>query len=248
MTKLPIGSVAGALLGLRNKTNAIQEPNALFPIRISPEIAGTPFLPYRVRPKYPNWCGVTLIPILSETPTAGNLGIELVSPDRQILCESMLPLTQVESFKPVYFPFPVIRDSHLGIYELRVIVRDTQSSVRVLESRFLSPAKRLRRWRTRLLSKLTFYDRGSGPDKDQEQSSEDRLASGPYTQNELTLELATSVGSQSLEDHYWCSGWQAANVQLITELKPNDSILDIGCGVGRLAYGLHAQADVRAQA
>jgi SAM-dependent methyltransferase len=55
----------------------------------------------------------------------------------------------------------------------------------------------------------------------------------------ITYELASSVGSSSLEDHYWCSGWQTANVQLLVDLQPDDTILDVGCGVGRLAYGFH---------
>lgn len=48
------------------------------------------------------------------------------------------------------------------------------------------------------------------------------------------------IGSASFEDHYWTSGWQTANVQLIAGLKNSDSLIDIGCGAGRLAFGLYS--------
>jgi SAM-dependent methyltransferase len=55
----------------------------------------------------------------------------------------------------------------------------------------------------------------------------------------IPIELATLGGDTSMESYYWNSGWFTANVQMTGELRPGDSIIDIGCGCGRLAYGLH---------
>jgi len=55
----------------------------------------------------------------------------------------------------------------------------------------------------------------------------------------LTPELAGLTGDTSLESYFWNSGWFTANVQLVAELKPDDAMIDIGCGSGRLAHGLY---------
>jgi SAM-dependent methyltransferase len=55
----------------------------------------------------------------------------------------------------------------------------------------------------------------------------------------LTPELAAITGDTSLESYFWNSGWFTANVQLVADLKSEDAVIDIGCGSGRLAYGLY---------
>lgn len=223
---------------LRNETNIILDANAVFSVRLSPDLDGISFLSYRLTPKYPNLTGITVIPVFDEPQKNGTLGIELVSPNRQIICQSSISLSQLESYKPAHIPFSVVRDSNLGVFELRIFSRNVRSAVRILEGRFLSPVRGLRRWRARPLCKLTFGEESQKDEKEQ-------LESTSLWQDELTLELATAVGSTSLEDHYWTSGWQTADIQLITNLGINESIIDIGCGVGRLAYGLHGWYDGR---
>jgi SAM-dependent methyltransferase len=55
----------------------------------------------------------------------------------------------------------------------------------------------------------------------------------------IPIELATLGGDLSMDSYYWNSGWYTCNVQMAGELQPGDSIIDIGSGAGRLAYGLH---------
>lgn len=63
---------------------------------------------------------------------------------------------------------------------------------------------------------------------------------GPVTNTmPIPIELATLGGDLTMESYYWNSGWMTADVQLAAGLQPGDSIIDIGSGCGRLAYGLH---------
>ena len=54
----------------------------------------------------------------------------------------------------------------------------------------------------------------------------------------LTARLAQLIGSESVEDYHWNSGWITALLQCMVGLRPDDRLLDIGCGSGRLARGL----------
>jgi len=59
------------------------------------------------------------------------------------------------------------------------------------------------------------------------------------TQQELTLEIIGITGDTSFESYYWNSGWFTAEVQLLTGLDGAKSIIDVGCGAGRLAHGIY---------
>lgn len=54
----------------------------------------------------------------------------------------------------------------------------------------------------------------------------------------LTDRLAQLIGSDTVEDYYWTSGWNTALLQLLVGLRAGQKLLDIGCGSGRLAQGL----------
>ena len=206
--------------------------NFFYQPRLSPDLSNILMLSYRLIPKAPNWNGIMVVPVFNKEKANGIIGVEIISPANQIITQVTIPLIQVEPHQPLNFSFPKIEKSENGTYEVRFFTRNNPPPVRIIEGRFLSPELRLRRFRVRLLCNLSFAPVDSKTIITQAETIGGWL-------NELPINLASAVGSSSFEDHYWTSGWQTANVQLITDLQPDDNILDIGCGVGRLAYGLY---------
>jgi hypothetical protein len=73
--------------------------------------------------------------VLDVPLTEGYLGVEVVSPQQQIVAQVTLPAIQVASYLPIRLEFPALADSASGEYELRVFGRSLDAPLRLLEWR-----------------------------------------------------------------------------------------------------------------
>lgn len=141
---------------LTDEADVILGAMPFFRLRPSPDLRDFKFLPYRLAPARNNLCGIVLVPAADCSQPEGELGIEIVSPENQIICQATASLQKVKPFLPVRFDFSAICDSARGTFEIRVFVREAQQPVRVFERRFLGPLMGFRRWRATLLCGMIF--------------------------------------------------------------------------------------------
>lgn len=123
---------------------------------LSQELNGVPYVPYYLKPAQANWSGIIVIPVVEDIQPAGVLGLEIVSPEKQILSQISLPLSNIRSYCPAYFNFPVIPNSVQGVFECRIFTRGAQKAVHVLERRSLSFLPGLKRRPARLLCEMIY--------------------------------------------------------------------------------------------
>lgn len=105
----------------------------LFRLRPGPDLRPLIFAAYALESARKRLDRVTLVPSIPRPGTRGRLGIEIVSPERQILVQTTLPLDALVSHRPVTFEFAPIPDSHRRGFELRVFAREATGPVHVLE-------------------------------------------------------------------------------------------------------------------
>ena len=94
-----------------------------------------PFVPYHLSPGRAGWRGVILAGVLDVPLIEGYLGVEVVSPQQQIVAQVTLPAIQVASYLPIHLEFPALADSVSGEYELRIFGRNLDAPLRLLEWR-----------------------------------------------------------------------------------------------------------------
>ena len=118
-----------------------------FVLRPSEPLSTAPFLPYEVMLDRPGWCGVSVAPLIDIPGGAGEIGIEIVSPEQQVIRHVRAGLAEVKEGEPLTFSFRPILDSNKGRFELRIFVQGADTDVRALEWRRptfagLRPARR----------------------------------------------------------------------------------------------------------
>jgi len=91
------------------------------------------YLSYPLKLNRPNLSGVSLAALLDIYPLEGSLRIQVVSTDEKILAQAAVPAVDLALNSPVAFSFPPIQNSATISLELRVLARDFDVPVRVLE-------------------------------------------------------------------------------------------------------------------
>jgi SAM-dependent methyltransferase len=124
-------------------------------VTASPDLRSALFRPYHVEPRRDRLCAVVLLPLWSERPTRGRLGIEIVSPAATIVAHRVTDLAGRRSGEALTLEFPPIGSPH-GIFELRVFVRETDVPVQVVEYAWPIPVPASKIFAPRLMCGLGY--------------------------------------------------------------------------------------------
>jgi len=103
---------------------------------------GLIFQEYSITFNRPNLNGVLAAPIIEIPATTGIIGLEIVSPQEEIITRVELPLQNVSTQSPIKFSFAPIATTNLGKWGLRIFVRNADTSVNLYEWKRVSFFKR----------------------------------------------------------------------------------------------------------
>ena len=121
----------------------------------SPSLHAVDFEAYPLRLNRAGLRGVLLAPVLDAPQDQGTLGVEVVSPENQIVAQSTVALASLSEDAPARIDFATALDSRRGGFWLRVFVREARGPVRVWEWRRFRAAG-LGRAERRLFAGLLF--------------------------------------------------------------------------------------------
>lgn len=93
----------------------------------------SPFLFYPLDLNRPNLSGVLLAPVMDFPASSGIFGIEIISPSNTIVAQSICPAEEIDESVPTQFSFSPIPDSDRGRFWLRVLAREVDIPIRILE-------------------------------------------------------------------------------------------------------------------
>ncbi len=106
-----------------------------FRLQPGPNLQSVPFVAYPISLKRPRLKGLLLAPVLEAPLNEGQMGIELVSPQSQIVAQAVVPASEVSERAPVRFDFEPLANTEQGRFWLRVFARDVPGPIRVFEWR-----------------------------------------------------------------------------------------------------------------
>ena len=93
------------------------------------------FIEYPVSFPRPNLVEIHLAVVLDISLSKGRLGIELVSPQGQIVAQEVIRAEELAENEPVVFKFSAVEKSEQGKFRLRVFVKEVDAPVRIFELR-----------------------------------------------------------------------------------------------------------------
>jgi glycosyltransferase involved in cell wall biosynthesis len=94
---------------------------------------GLIFQEYSITFNHPNLNGVLAAPIIEIPATTGMIGLEIVSPQKEIITRVELPLQNVSNQSPIKFSFAPIPATKFGKWGLRIYVGNADTSIHLYE-------------------------------------------------------------------------------------------------------------------
>ncbi len=96
------------------------------------------FLPYQIKFNRANLSAILIAPILEIPSASGEIGIEIVSPQNEIVRQTLLPLKNINPVIPVKFSFLDIAETNTGTWGLRIFLKNADVPVQIFEWRRFS--------------------------------------------------------------------------------------------------------------
>lgn len=122
---------------LRDDSLIFNRMRSVHPSRLrlvaSRNLQSVPYLPYPVTFGKAGLSSVACAPLLDLLPTAGELGVEILSPQKRVLRTASRPANQIEPGQPFAFSFEPLAETAAGEFEVRLFARNLDFPVRVYE-------------------------------------------------------------------------------------------------------------------
>jgi hypothetical protein len=104
-----------------------------FALQPSRSLHNIEHIDYKIEFKQPGLSMVSIAPVLDIPLRQGVLGIELLSPENQVVRKITISVSQLRKDEPATFTFDPIPDTQQGKWKLRVFVRNVEEPIRLFE-------------------------------------------------------------------------------------------------------------------
>lgn len=104
-------------------------------LQVSDNLQDVPFTSYPLELQRSGLQGILMAPVIDLPISKGDFGIEIVSPENEIVLQSATRAVKIDRKKPLLFEFAPLHDTLSGGFSLRVYVRNVDASIRLFEWR-----------------------------------------------------------------------------------------------------------------
>jgi O-antigen biosynthesis protein len=106
-----------------------------FALQPSHDLQDVQYASYNIKFNRPSLSGISLAPIIEATLNQGVFGIEIVSPENNIVRQAVVQASEIHTDIPVNITFEPLSDTEKGEWEIRVFVRNMEGQFRLFEWR-----------------------------------------------------------------------------------------------------------------
>jgi SAM-dependent methyltransferase len=127
--------VAPAFMRLRDDSYLFTRNLRGYRLQVGGNLQDVPFASYPLDLRRPGLRGILLAPTVDLPPSQGQLGIEIVTPQNEIILQVAAPAGEIDVSQPLQFEFAPMQGTSAGRYSLRVFARDVDVPIRLFEWR-----------------------------------------------------------------------------------------------------------------